>query len=259
MLKISVLLIENQYLQFKTIRRRLTELKTAEYTVYPELLSGDADLQEFKRFMNQVRIALNGRYSKVRCGEALMEVIKYVKSKDPDLLIIDHKLVGNEDAGTGIDLAIGLYEAGCIQPVLFLSRTPESKRSVIKGLDGYINSMDWLYKGYSDHELLDESYFEDKVHKTIEKLLIKVKEKGEKESASFLLSGLFVDENVGIVLGHRKVERFKLAIQKITNLTDAEAAAVRDFKSRKWTNPDRDLINIFFNVVLTDIINRNEK
>lgn len=259
MSQINVLLIENQYLQFKTIRRRLTELHDADYSVFPELLaSGTDDLRQFKVFMNQVRIALNGRYGKARCKDALAEVIKYVKSKTPDILIIDHKLVGHEEALTGIDLAIELYEAGCVQPVLFLSRTPESKRSVIESLDGYINNSDWLYKGYSDHELLDSSYFKMKVHPAIEKLLAKVKAKAEQETVGLTLSNLFVENDVTEVLGTVKTEHYKKAILTIKHLTVEETKAINDFKA-DWRNPDAGKINHFFKVTLTNIIKRNGK
>jgi len=259
MSQVNVLLIENQYLQFRNIRKKLEEILDSPYKIYPEESIDDdkADLENFMKFMDNIRIALNPRYDKY-CDDAWTKVQEYIADVKPGIFIIDHKLVGNDEGQTGIDLARRFWaEAKYPQPVLFLSRTPDSKKEVVEKLDGYYHPHRWLYKGYSDHEILDKEYFDSRVHPTIQSLLKLSKEKTAYEEVQLRLSGLFYNPLLDTVLDQKDRIYLMDGIKKIKNLTAEEDKKIKEYKSLDFKKTNAQTIRDFFHTTLTDIIKRH--
>lgn len=259
MSQVNVLLIENQYLQFRNIRKKLEEILDSPYKIYPEESMDDdkADLENFMKFMDNIRIALNPRYDK-HCLDAWTKVQEHIEDVKPGIFIIDHKLVGNDEGQTGIDLARRFWaEAKYPQPVLFLSRTPDSKKEVVEKLDGYYHPHRWLYKGYSDHEILDKEYFDSRVHPTIQSLLKLTEEKTAHEVVQLRLSGLFHNHLLDAVLDQRHRLWMMEGIKKVKSLTDEEERKITAYKSLETRQITAQSMRDFFNITLTDIIKRH--
>ncbi|QHS56522.1 response regulator [Mucilaginibacter sp. 14171R-50] len=155
----KIAIIENQYDQFDVISGLLEE-----YTLFP-------DYTRYKNFLDKVRIHLNTRYSKEQKAEALQSVIKDLQEFKPDLLIIDHILVGNHSAENGIQLAKKLRKEMMTQPILFLSRTEQNHVDVCKYLPEVKAPVRWVSKGYSGEEILEPEYFKQNVISQIKELL----------------------------------------------------------------------------------------
>ncbi|MBD1362965.1 hypothetical protein IDJ77_04005 [Mucilaginibacter sp. ZT4R22] len=168
----KVLLIENQYLQFKSIRKELQEHYEGEFEIYPlEIGDEETDRKEFEALMDQVRIALNERYGKMENKKSKSVLRTLIKDENFDLLIIDYKLVGYDGAPTGIQLASDFRADNIRCPILFLSRTPDNRSDILTTRGSVSEPYSWASKGYSDHDLLDGGYVNSDVTSKIDALI----------------------------------------------------------------------------------------
>ncbi len=164
----NVLLIENQSLQYNTI----CEMLCSHYNVFPE--EGD-----YERFIDWVRIFANLRYKTAhlrnsRRDDAFDFIIKFIDANKIVFLIIDYKLTGFADGGSGIFLAKAIREKRDL-PILFLSRMDRNEQSVMEELekltnDGFEN-FGWIEKGFAGSGLGNQAYYDNHVLKKIEALL----------------------------------------------------------------------------------------
>lgn len=157
----KIVVIENQIRQFEDIFRMLTD---KEYEVYPTI-------GEFKDFIDAIRVHLNPRYSRDRRNDALKEVLSKVKAVTPDILIIDHILVGNDSSENGIDLAVKFRKEGFAMPIAFFSRTVPNDFSIIENLPRVEEIKVWLPKAYWGGINLDDPLFKNKVIPELDKLI----------------------------------------------------------------------------------------
>lgn len=164
--KKKIFLIENQLTQFRDIR---FALKSGGFEVYP-------DEENFKSLIDLVRINLNPRYDKDLRDEVLVSIIEEVKIINPDLLIIDHILVGNDSADDGIDLAKRLHSILPPKPILFFSRSPHNSFFIIEKLSTFHGEYEWVAKGYWGNPNLEESIFTKVVFPKIDILLSQSKD-----------------------------------------------------------------------------------
>lgn len=157
-----LLLIENQFVQFDQI---LSYLKSANFSVYP---AND----QFKNFLDRIRVFLNERYDISRREKAFKDILVLLDDFKPELLIIDHILVGNHSAKNGIDLAQRLRKEKFKQPILFLSRTEQNHVDVCKHLPDIDQKTLWISKGYLGEDILDKDFFQKEVIENINLLLV---------------------------------------------------------------------------------------
>lgn len=154
--KAKILLIENQYTQFRPIA---IFLHKRDFDVQPRRV-------EYIPLMNNIRIFLNERYGPL--GErnkrslAFSEIVKFIEGFTPDIFIIDQVLVGNHQGLDGIFLMEQLRPK-FPQPILFLSRTAANDVRVMENLPRLSQPTEWINKGYFGEEILNEKYFEEHV------------------------------------------------------------------------------------------------
>lgn len=173
----KIILIENQFTQFKKIWNFLDE----EYEVFPnikkETLQSEAEKEKYKRnqfkdFIDLFRVCLNERYSKNYRDDAFQKIKQIIIDEvKPDLLIIDHILVGNHEAKNGLDLAIKLRGEKISQPIMFLSRTEANSSDVIKQYPHISEKKIWINKGFAGDRILHPKYFKEDVLPQINKLI----------------------------------------------------------------------------------------
>jgi hypothetical protein len=189
----NILVIENQYFEFKAIYNFLKE-----FNVYPTPVF-------FKGFINNVHVALNKQYNKEYRQLALNNIDNIVNgvndpfnnNKPVDIMLIDHILGGAHFCHTGIDLAnyINSFRKNNPIPVVFLSRTPQEGKTKLEGVDTgsnsfdlllstnrlgyeygykmmYKNSCDWVHKGYFGDDCLDETFFNKYVIQAITNIIL---------------------------------------------------------------------------------------
>jgi len=162
-MKSTIVLIENQKYQFETI----VDNMGAHFAVYPPL-------DCFKGFIDDVRVYLNLRFPKTMrdgCKAAILARLK--NGNNPDLFIIDYKLIGNHDGRKGTDLAIMLAQEFSGVPMIFLSRT-EKTRAIeedITTLTAEGTTTHWVPKGFAGASILNAEYFENFVLEVIYELL----------------------------------------------------------------------------------------
>ena len=155
-----ILIIENQFIQFRQIA-----LKLQEYEIFPDYDKRD----EYNALMERVRIWLYGGYHHKRRTECLAFIIEYIEILHIDLFIIDYKLSGSSEGGTGIDLGLELRGKFSETPIIFLSRTPQTKELELGRFAD--KSFDWVEKGYSSVPLADNAYFNKYMKPAIVSLL----------------------------------------------------------------------------------------
>jgi hypothetical protein len=163
--KRRILIIENQFIQFKDITKLLDR---EGYDSFPDVYS-------FKEYIDAIKINLNPRYTNDRRKSFLEKAIEVTNQFNPEILIIDHILVGTHDAQDGIDLAIKFRENNLNQPILFFSRTELNNIDVCDKLPKVNLLKEWVFKGYSGDDILNPDYFKKEVIKRIEELLSKSK------------------------------------------------------------------------------------
>jgi len=187
----KVLIFENQYEQFKEIRKYLSE----KFEVHPQVSVNPPDVTAYKRVIDPVRIFLNNRFSADKTRRAGDAIAKYINRIDPDVLIIDHVLVGYYTAKTGIDLARFTRTDPRIddlnKPILFLSRTPSNSVKVIPYIVKVGQPLFWIGKGYNGSKVLDKNFLADEVIPQIEDLI----KKGRSERVNIALSSIIADIN----------------------------------------------------------------
>ncbi|WP_256005207.1 hypothetical protein [Pedobacter deserti] len=172
-----VAIIENQSMQFSLIRGYLT---SASFEVFP-------NQNEYTTFLDHVRVFLNKRYSEVRKKNAFDGLLKMLNEFEPELLLIDHMLVGNHNADNGLDLAIKLRKENVTIPILFLSRTDRNQIDVCKKLPEVQQPTDWISKGYTGEEILQKIFFREQVLKKILLFLDKSREDKIREELDVML------------------------------------------------------------------------
>lgn len=167
MCKYGVLLIENQLTQYREIRRNLCK----DFSIYPEEI-------EFVKLADWARISLTKRYdfASIQPGKrrekATKELVDYINSKEIEVIILDHVLVGHYSSENGIHLYRKLKELKVEQPIIFLSRTPQNDSKVQEDLRKQeINDPIWVEKGYAGQGIGDDWYFKKNVGNEILKCI----------------------------------------------------------------------------------------
>jgi len=161
--KRRILIIENQFIQFKDIKYLLDN---SGYQTFP-------DENSFIDFIDAIKIHLNRRYTNERRTFFLEKVIEIITKFDPEILIIDHILVGTHDAQDGIDLAVEFRKRGLKQPIIFFSRTELNNIDICDKLPNVTLDKEWIFKGYSGEDILDKKFFDEIVIPKIKSLLPK--------------------------------------------------------------------------------------
>jgi hypothetical protein len=151
--KQHILLIENQYTQFKHMA---VMLRDERFVVFPKR-------RDYLDFMNNIRIYLNPRYGEEQQGSkraaAFKRIVEYIGDNKPELFIVDQVLVGNHAGLDGLFLMQQLRLVFKMQPILFLSRTPANEERVMEVLPTIEPPNCWINKGYFGEEILDKDYF----------------------------------------------------------------------------------------------------
>lgn len=150
----TILLIENQNTHFTKI---FTALDNAKYTVYPKQ-------ENYIKFIDLVRVALNPRYGEQSINSCKQKLLEKINTFAPQVIIIDHILVGNYFAQDGIDLAAWLREQDTYTktPIFFLSNSNQSDFSVVSKLPNITEPKTWVSKGYAGTEILNnEAYLKE--------------------------------------------------------------------------------------------------
>lgn len=151
-----ILLIDNQKTQYQKIAGKLNE-----YQIFPG--------PEYNDFMNWVRIWVTVTYSGPRQKLVFAEIINKIRQWNIDLFILDYKIAGNTEGSTGIFLGQRL-KAEFNKPIIYLSRTPYNSKDL--GDEKYhVKQENWIEKGYTGLNILDEPYFDLNVRKKIQKML----------------------------------------------------------------------------------------
>jgi hypothetical protein len=184
----KILIIENQIRQFEDIFRTLT---SSGYKVGPAI-------GEFKCFIDAIRVFLNPRYGCDRRDAALKEVLAAVKDLSPDILIIDHILVGNDSSQNGIDLAVRLRKEKFFMPIAFFSRTIANDFSIIENLPRVEEIKVWLPKAYWGGINLDDTLFKNLVVPELDKLI---------QRSGLLMMENFINKEMSPFLENIKKER----------------------------------------------------
>lgn len=158
----NIILIENQYRQFKLLSETL---RKNDFSVFPDITAGgDAAVLSYRQLIDDVRIKLSDRYLTAKRTAAGVRITEYIKDKNPALFIVDHVLLGysGSNIGTGIDLAKFIRDFND-RPIMFLSRTPENNIDVYRGLGEVIPPRLWLHKGFNGEKILKSDYITNAV------------------------------------------------------------------------------------------------
>ena len=135
-MEMKVVIIENQQSHFQDIHGYLAQTNNAheEFDIMPEE-------SKYVAFTDLARIALDDRYSKDKKNNALEKLVKELKSFEPDILIVDHVLLGYTSIApinpNGITLVESMMRKSnrlANVPVLFLSSTLRNNAVVQKQL-----------------------------------------------------------------------------------------------------------------------------
>lgn len=162
----KIVIIENQLTQFEKIRNKLAYCEDT-YNIYP-------DIDSYKEFLDWIRIYLDTRYEEKRRLNFFRKIVNKIKEENPDLLIIDHILVGCHSGKTGIDLALKLRTEGKIAtPILFLSRSDLNTPHISSQYPKIAEPREWVSKNSKKKENLEDAYFNDHIMDIIKKLLKK--------------------------------------------------------------------------------------
>ncbi len=156
-----ILVIENQVVQHSILEERLHA-----YDVYPVIG------EDYDSVMDWVRIYLNGRYRQMRKEDVFEKLVNYIREHQIELVVMDYKLSGSYDGGTGILLATKLQGRKRFpgMPMVFLSSTPRNNQTVQKDL-AVVENYEWVEKGYAGVGLLQEEYVDRQIIPKIEQLL----------------------------------------------------------------------------------------
>ncbi len=172
MCKYKVLLIENQFFQYKRISKNLSN-----FIVLPEE-------KDFVEIIDCVRIYLTERYDSnssiikdQRRQKAIKYLIDYINNNDIDVILIDYVLVGHTpdkrlEALDGIDLAKKLKDENIKIPIIFLSRYSENDKKIKNKLEkNKIKNYNWVEKGYAGQGIGDDWYFKTNVVNKIKEII----------------------------------------------------------------------------------------
>lgn len=155
-----IVLIENQFREYNKFRMKLDR----NYVIYPSV-------DEYINFIDHVRVYLNPRYDQLR-KPALRKVLEMIDAFEPDLLIVDHILVGNHTGETGIALALELRKS-IKKPIIFLSRTVRNDIDVCINLPMLKpqSNVVWVPKGYPGSDFTEDPFFSDQILTAITAML----------------------------------------------------------------------------------------
>ncbi len=192
----KIILIENQYSQFKQIYQHLIQ---AGFTVYPS-----DKLEDFKNFIDIIKIFLNKRYGGIEEGSrrsiVFNEILNIIKNNfKPSLFIIDYILIGHHEGQTGIYLGQMLRKSKITEPILFLSKAARNNNDILFNLGKELEPRDWCDKGYAGEDILDEEYFTNHVLVKINEMIKKVDDHYFNIINGILNSGKFdFDDNIKV-------------------------------------------------------------
>lgn len=156
-----ILIIENQFIQFKDI---IKLLDNSGFDFFP-------NENKFDEYLDAIKIYLNPRYPIERRNLFLNKLIEMTANYNPELLIIDHILIGAHDGEDGIDLAVKFRENNFNQPIIFFSRTEQNNIDVCVKLPKVSHCKEWISKGYSGADILEAAFFNERVIPRIQSLL----------------------------------------------------------------------------------------
>jgi len=209
--QIKILIIENQWIEFRKLCDVLTGNNMSKYK-FSVLLGIDAENnpvfydnknnkekveKDFISLVTQIRIWVNENngYNEDYRKKAFKTILKLAQISD--IIIMDHILGGSYSCLTGIDIANYLLEEDIKKTVLFLSKTEEHDKNILDRYEGnYMidgieqkgykqkfmqkfqiqkndinNYTKWIHKGYFGDEILKPEYIKKYVIKAIEDLL----------------------------------------------------------------------------------------
>lgn len=177
-----IVLIENQFREYNKFRMKLDR----HHVVYPAQ-------DEYINFINHIRVFLNPRYDRLR-KPAFEKALEMIGEFTPDLLIIDHILVGNHTGETGIALALELRKT-IKKPIIFLSRTVRNDIDVCINLPMLKpqSSVVWVPKGYPGSDFTEEPFFSEQILPTITAMLAWRPEPGEQPEPEVDISRKVLD------------------------------------------------------------------
>lgn len=139
-MKIKVAIIENQQSHFDDISKYLCEYQDND-VAFHIIPNGE----KYTEFTDLARIALDSRYDNVekeKRGIALKRLVDFLKNQNPDILIVDHVLLGytstdsiNPNGITLVEMMIKESSILARVPVLFLSSTLRNNAVVQEQLE----------------------------------------------------------------------------------------------------------------------------
>lgn len=153
----KILIIENQYDDYLTIRRQLL----SRHQVVPE----DGD---FIWVMDYIRVYLNRDYDPLRCKLAFDTIITYIEKHQVEFIIVDYRLSGTESGLTGVDFIEELRgidsRSWNLCPYMFLTRTSKNLESVAEKLI-HVGGKEptWIDKGLGGMNINNEDYFKKNI------------------------------------------------------------------------------------------------
>jgi CheY-like chemotaxis protein len=174
--KKRILILENQWIEFKKIKEGLKSNSDEFDVVLPEAEVDDS--RNFKILASWIRIWVDNKYPETDYRDIALGNIASL-AKKADLIIMDHILGGSYSCLTGIDLAKklpSLLGESPVPPILFLSKTEHNDRKRCDEYDEYLLEprlppTDWIHKGHFGDEILQSDYVKKYVVIGIEKLL----------------------------------------------------------------------------------------
>lgn len=212
MSKHKILLIENQIIQYREIRTKLS----LDFHVFPEE-------NDFIEFTDHVRILLTKRYDNAynSPGErrivAINWVLDYIKDKGIDVILMDHILVGHHSGENGIHLAKKFIDNHINIPIIFLSRSHINDQKVQETLNN-VDIVDpiWVEKGYAGQGIGDDWYFKRNIIGKIKYII-----------------GHPLNQIIDDLISLRSLSEFHEALQKLRDveINSQQLKELREFRS----------------------------
>lgn len=248
--KKKVLIIENQFLQFELLVNGLKDDFLTLPLYDPDLYNREAI---YTNFTDLVRVSLDDRYEKTKSDKAFLELLAYFTFHKPDILLIDHILLGYTGAPTGFNLASKIrkqYQDSNI-PILFVSRSPREQAKVITGMLSTTGSRDWVNKSYYSGGVLEKTYIEKRIIPKINALLKSVK--GD-NSRDVILEILREQKVIEITERWKSadLQNLNTKIWLVRQFRESEINRISDF-SKVVAGENEPAIEIFLKEILTII------
>lgn len=163
----NILIIDNQQADYEIIYKTLAK---SGHRIFPAR-------SDYVRIMDYVKIYLLDLYPENRRQDAKGYLFRYIIRNKIDLLIVDYKLSGSWEGGTGIDLILEIK--GGAFPLLkniqyiFLTRTAKSVEPVQKKLRDLNPDAEWVEKGFGGFRMTEDSFFKEHILNKIPKMFTK--------------------------------------------------------------------------------------